>query len=154
MDKENRVLAEKVLKQMFIGSFFEGIKFNQCKEITCLHFIHHDDTHDPVYILLNIESEFIVKEDNYKSPSNIDSEEMRLIQLFSIKTKKVVDITLGDDSPHLHIIFESGEVIYVNGYHEKYESWQAGDQTWKWLVVATPGNEISIWAPDSYLEIL
>jgi hypothetical protein len=157
MFKEDKELAEKVLKQMFIGSFFEGIKFNQFKEITRLFFMHYNDNREPECIWLNIESEFKVCTDNYKSPSNLDAEEMQLIQLFSIRTKKVTDIKLGDDSPHLHIMFESGEIINVYGYHKKFESWQAGDQPGgfgEWLVVAIPGNEISIFVPKSFEEIL
>ena len=58
-------------------------------------------------------------------------------------------IKLGETSPHLHIIFNSGKILFINGYHEKYECWQAGDGHGftgdEWLVVAVPQNGIATW---------
>jgi hypothetical protein len=54
-------------------------------------------------------------------------------------------------------IYASGNTIFINGYHSKYECWQAGDGKGytgdEWLIVAVPNNNIAIWSPDiSYLE--
>ena len=51
------------------------------------------------------------------------------------------------------ITFESGQVLFINGYHEKYECWQAGDRLGfadsQYLVVATPNNGIATFLPDN-----
>jgi hypothetical protein len=48
----------------------------------------------------------------------------------------------------------SGKTLFVNGHHDKYECWQAGDGSGyinhKWLIVATQGDNISTWAPDLF----
>lgn len=50
--------------------------------------------------------------------------------------------------------FQSGLTMFVNGHHDMYECWQAGDGAGygghQWLIVATPGDDIAIWAPDSF----
>lgn len=40
--------------------------------------------------------------------------------------------------------------MFVNGFHDHYECWQAGVQFEDWLVVAAPGNEIATWTPDEF----
>ncbi|KOM60091.1 hypothetical protein AB168_22560, partial [Bacillus anthracis] len=49
-------------------------------------------------------------------------------------------------------ILESGKIIFVNGFHDHYECWQAGMQCEQWLVVAAPGNEIATWTPDKFID--
>ncbi|MGO4109408.1 hypothetical protein [Paenibacillus sp. YAF4_2] len=74
--------------------------------------------------------------------------------IFELRREKVASIKLGKLAPHLHIEFESGKMLFVNGHHLKYECWQIGDGLGytgdKWLVVATPGDGISTWAPESF----
>jgi hypothetical protein len=61
----------------------------------------------------------------------------------------IVDVQLGDPVPHLLIKFENGQTLFLNGHHDKYESWNlsAGE----FLVVATPGDEIAIWHPQDFV---
>lgn len=67
-----------------------------------------------------------------------------------MRRKKVTDIQLGKTTPHLIITFENGQIMFVNGFHDYYECWQAGVQFEDWLVVAAPGNEIATWTPDEF----
>ncbi|WZP39631.1 hypothetical protein NM897_14550 [Planococcus maritimus] len=70
------------------------------------------------------------------------------------RREKVKDVWLGEESPHLYILLESGKILYVNGHDENYECWQLGDQSGygdgNWLIVAVPGNEIATWSPEEF----
>jgi len=81
-----------------------------------------------------------------------EEEEFKLV--FELRREKVTAVRLGDRSPHLFMEFQSGKVLFVNGCHEKYECWQAGDGLGysgdEWLIVACPGNGISIFAPNEF----
>lgn len=61
---------------------------------------------------------------------------------------------LGETEPHLIISFESGRTFFLNGHHNKYESWELGvwfpEKDEDFLVVACPGDNLSIWAPDNF----
>ena len=149
MTKELKEIAEKALKQIIVGSLFDGIKFG----LGLVLFFKDYDTKVIKSLWIRIESEFSVKQSSVVYISKgLTQEEEKFLQLFSLRGKKVVDITLGDISPHLFIEFESGEVLFINGFHNEFESWQAGDSVESdsfknWLFVATPGNGISIWSP-------
>ena len=53
-----------------------------------------------------------------------------------MRRQKVIDVQLGKETPHLFILLESGQILFVNGFHDYYECWQAGVQCEDWLVVA------------------
>jgi len=57
---------------------------------------------------------------------------------------------LGDVTPHLIINLESGSILFVNGFHEKYECWQVGVEFDNWLVVACPMNGIATWTSNKF----
>ncbi|WP_245671059.1 hypothetical protein [Pseudobacillus wudalianchiensis] len=71
-----------------------------------------------------------------------------------IRREKVIDIRLGDVSPHLIITLESEKVLFVNGHHPDYECWQLGDGGDyggnDWLLIAVPGDRIAVWTPDDF----
>lgn len=92
-----------------------------------------------------------------KYPSNEDefedySEEEEYERIFEVRRQKVTDIQIGLETPHLIITLESGQIIFVNGFHDDYECWQTGVQCENWLVVAAPGNEITTCTPDEFNE--
>ncbi|MDR4426032.1 hypothetical protein FOR95_21375, partial [Bacillus anthracis] len=91
---------------------------------------------------------YLLNEDDFEDYS----EEEEYERIFEIRRQKVTDIQLGLESPHLIIILESGKIIFVNGFHDHYECWQAGMQCEQWLVVAAPGNEIATWTPDKFID--
>ena len=54
------------------------------------------------------------------------TEEEEFAKIFNIRRKRVADIRLGEETPYLLITLETGQVLFVNGFHEEYECWQAG----------------------------
>lgn len=82
-----------------------------------------------------------------------DGQQINII--YQLRGNRIVDVALGIDAPHLMIKLENGQIIFVNGWHPKYECWQLGvamgDPAERWLVVACPGGGIAVWAPTSFI---
>lgn len=156
---EHREYAEKVLTHLFIGSQLDGVKFGLSPAALLIRFEHYEDN-SPDQLWLNIESKWDLYPKHTNDFPDSDgemrelSEEDQYKMIFELRREKVTNIKLGKLVPHLYIKFESGQTLFVNGHHEKYECWQAGDGSEysgnKWLVVATPGDGISTWAPESF----
>lgn len=157
MDSDLKLVAEKTLKYLCIGSEVEGIKFYG----TQLLFSESDANKDRIdgQIYLNIESRFnIYPSENFNIPSNEDelpefnwAEAAKL--LCELRLMKVKDVRLGLQVPNLFIYFDSGHVLFVFGHHSKYESWQLGvlnnsNRLEHWDVIAVPGDNIAVWSPD------
>jgi hypothetical protein len=156
---ENKTFAEKALNHIFIGSQLDGVKFGPHSGAFLIRFEHYSNK-TPDEIWLNIESKWAVFQNETtvfptsETEMNELSEEDEYKFIFELRREKVTAIKLGSLSPHLYIEFESGKTLFINGHHDKYECWQAGDGPGytgrDWLLVATPGDGISTWAPDSF----
>ncbi|KQL45223.1 hypothetical protein AN963_21520 [Brevibacillus choshinensis] len=159
LESEHKQYTEKVLNHIFVGSQLDGVKFGLGPGAFLIRFEHYTN-HSPDQLWLNIESRWAVfpKETRVFPKSEAEmidfSEEEAYQSVFLLRREKVTSVRLGSLYPHLHIGFESGKTLFVNGYHDKYECWQAGDGPGytgqEWLIVATPGGDISTWAPDSF----
>lgn len=156
----DREFAECALKKIFIGSSLDGIKFGVGPRSTFIYFIHYSDR-EPDKLWINIEvNKFTVLNNKSKSgllvSENIKElcEEEAINTILEIRREKIVDMSLGENSPSLMISFNSGKCLYINGYDENLECWQAGDGEGftgdDWLIVAVPGNEIAAWTPDDF----
>ncbi|RED52949.1 hypothetical protein DFP95_1285 [Cohnella lupini] len=159
MNAEHIKYAEKILSHIFIGSQLDGVKFGPGPAALLIRFEHYGN-HSPDQLWLNIESKWgVYPKNTYDFPNSENemselSEEHEYKLIFELRREKVANIKLGKLAPHLHIEFESGKTLFVNGHHHKFECWQAGDGLGysgdEWLVVATPGDGISMWAPQSF----
>ncbi len=72
--------------------------------------------------------------------------------LCELRLKQIVDVSLGVESPHLFLTFDSGEVLFIWGRNEQYESWQVGvmdsEEGEHWEIVACPNDSLAIWGPE------
>lgn len=161
MDTELRYFSEKALKHMFIGSQLDGVKFSVGPGPILIRFMNYNNSiNQPDDLWINIESKWNVFPSEIKDyPKSEDemsdlSEEEQYNLVFKLRREKVINIKLGEKIPHLFIVFQSGQTLFVNGHHDMYECWQAGDGPGytgdEWLIVATPGDEIATWAPDNF----
>ncbi|SCC37458.1 hypothetical protein [Bacillus wiedmannii] len=155
MNTEDKIYAEKVLKNLFIGSQVDGLQFGISPGAIKIHFTtFHDSVDYDGQLYINIESKWrLFNKPQKRYPLNEDefegySEEEEYERIFKIRRQKVTDIQLALESPHFIITLESGQIIFVNGFHDDYECWQAGVQCEQWLVVAAPCNDISTCIPD------
>lgn len=154
MNNEERLVAEETLHHLFVGSSVDGIQFGLSPATTKIYFTHYDRNSDEDFVYLNVESKWSIYPSTTGSfPDSelemIDmNEEEEYWNLYKIRRQKVTQIRIGEMSPHLYITLESGLILFINGFHEKYECWQSGvlfDNLW--LVVACPGNGIATWTP-------
>ncbi|MGN1401033.1 MAG: hypothetical protein ACI4XL_05990 [Bacillus sp. (in: firmicutes)] len=159
MDKEDKLYAEKVLKYLFLGAQVDGMQFGISPAIIKIHFTNFEGSDGyGGQLYLNIESKWCLFDNPpEKYPSKEDemedySEDEEYNRIYKIRRQKVVNIQLGEKTPHLYITLENGYIIFVNGFHDKYECWQAGVQydDVDWLVVSVPGDEIATWAPKRF----
>ncbi|MGM0845645.1 MAG: hypothetical protein ACQEUT_11760 [Bacillota bacterium] len=167
MKKEEKTFAENVLQHLFLGAQVDGIQFGMSPSTIKIIFVNYevnslvsDEFDFGGQSFLNIESKWNLFERTPESyPLNENdikeySEEVEYESIFKIRRQKVVHIELGEQVPHLLITLQNGYTIFVNGFHDNYECWQAGvpyeDDTW--LVVAVPGTEIAVWAPHDFKE--
>ena len=51
-----------------------------------------------------------------------------------LRRNAIVSVRLGEEAPHLLITFDNGQVLFVNGHHEEFESWEvnAGGRQCRW----------------------
>ncbi|MFS0824731.1 hypothetical protein [Bacillus sp. 1P02SD] len=109
MKLEDRQFAVNALRQMFIGSQFDGIKFGLSSPTTFLYFVHYSN-HEPDLLWINIDTKkwfvfpFNTIPNSEKELEEL-TEEKQYNLLYSIRREQVIDINLGDVSPHLYIKF-------------------------------------------------
>lgn len=150
---DDRVHAEKMLKYLCVGSQLEGLGFFGPKVYLWNSDIEIEETY------INIEADFCILNsmsqarsigiDNFPKADVTES----LKSLCELGQKSIIDIVL---SPHNHLIvhFETADILIVCGYSEVYECWQVGSSNGDWLVVACPGTNFAIWAPDNWVSLI
>lgn len=160
MDKGENATALKALKFLCNGAKVEGLNFYGLKLL--LSESENNSNRIKGQIYLNIESEFCLFN---SMPENIplsnDLPEIDWIEslklLCQLRLKQIIDVSLHSDSPHLFLTFETGEVLFIWGHHDKYESWQVGvtnttiDEE-HWEVVACPNDGLAVWGPEDILS--
>ena len=140
--------AEKILNKCLLNASIVGMRF----ALPTLQ-IEIDDKE----YYLNIESKYIIYDhvpNNWPySEDEIeiveDQEKAKLIKLDGVKIKK---IELMETHPSLIIYFENAKVLFINGIHDLYESWQLGEMFDKGngiTLVACPGGNISFWEKNA-----
>lgn len=159
MEPELKEIAEKALKFLCVGSQVEGIKFYGTQLLFSESEINHDRINGQIY--LNIEGRFSLFHTNeFFLPINLDElPELDWVEgyklLCELRLKKVIDVKLGENIPHLIIYFETGEILFIDGHHDKFESWQLGVlnnlNNEVWDVIACPGDNIVTWVPKDIL---
>ncbi|AIY04977.1 hypothetical protein Plano_1012 [Planococcus sp. PAMC 21323] len=153
MDSIDKIVAEENLKKLFIGSQLDGVKFGVGPGAVLAYFVHYSNQ-EPDLLWINIEvmkmtviSSSETREGfQGKGVKELNDEEA-LNLLVENRREKVINVQLGNDSPHLFITFESGKTLCINGDDDNYECWQAGDGYGytgeNWLLIAVPGNDLS-----------
>ncbi|AST91195.1 MULTISPECIES: hypothetical protein [Sutcliffiella] len=160
MDHDNRIIALKTLNYLCKGSVIEGLLFHGLRIL--LSENEYNEQRIEGQISINIESEFeIFQSLPEKDPKSDELHKLDWVEsakkLCELRLKKIVDIKLGEQRPHLYFIFDSGEVLFINGHHQEFESWQVEVHNNTNLedvfqVVACPGDNLVTWVPEDVLE--
>jgi len=156
MKKRDKNLAEEVLRFICVGAQIDGVRFGIGFAVL---FNHLNDPSPISYeaIYLTIETNFVVLPTLPLSLPHFAQSTLneRLSALASLQGQRIVDVRLGETSPHLLITFDSGRILFVNGHQLEYECWQLGlteaVNNEMWLIVAMGNDNIAIWAPDRFI---
>jgi len=131
LELEDKKEAERVLTNLFNGATLTYVGDDLTSEYMRLQFKGKQGL--PLYI--TIDNKWLL------------TKKHSLFSLVASKAK-IKDIYLAEMEPRLTICFMDGTNLIVEGYHERYESWQAGTVGEEWLVVACPGREVAVWLPE------
>ncbi|WP_031424285.1 hypothetical protein [Exiguobacterium sp. NG55] len=132
--------ATSILHHLFIASSFVGIDFGSGPNHHLLYF-----SRQGLESWISIEGPWHVH-----ATQNTFDEGEQLEQLMRLRRERIHQVRLGDEHPHLELEFESGSLLFINGYQEHFECWQAGDARPlggdAYLLVAMPQGELAIFA--------
>ncbi len=81
------------------------------------------------------------------TPSEVSRDYRELAQIAAgLAEARVKSIRLDVSRAHLWLVFETGDTLFINGWHDQYESWElsAGE----YLVVALAAGDLAIWSPS------
>ena len=132
--------ATSILHHLFTASSFVGIDFGSGPNHHLLYF-----SRQGLESWISIEGPWHV----HATQSTFNEGE-QLEQLLRLRRERIHHVRLGDEHPHLELEFESGSLLFINGYQEHFECWQAGDARPlggdAYLLVAMPQGELAIFA--------
>jgi hypothetical protein len=156
---DDRTLAEAVIRRLCVGAQIDGVRFGPVPQLLVTdHATGKPPIHGQVY--LNLASTWrIYPERPAAFPRGEDAlpeyDEGHALQLLlELREAEIAGAELSADAPDLIFTFADGRVFFLNGRHERYETWQLGVAHARddppWLVVACPGDEVAVWAPPGF----
>lgn len=132
--------ATSILHHLFTASSFVGIDFGSGPNHHLLYFSRQE-----LESWISIEGPWHVH-----ATQNTFDEGEQLEQLMRLRRERIHHVRLGDEHPHLELEFESGSLLFINGFQEQFECWQASDARPlggdAYLLVAMPQGELAIFA--------
>ena len=155
--REGRTPAQAVIRRLCQGAQVDGIRFGPILQILITdHAATTPRVRGQTY--LNLGSRWKVFEDH---PASWPDGEHHLSQppldeqlaaLCALREATIARVELGERQPHLILHLDGDRALFVNGRHDQYECWQLGvalgDPNEHWMVVACPGGEVAVWAPQ------
>ncbi|MDA5561343.1 hypothetical protein PJK55_11395 [Exiguobacterium sp. MMG028] len=132
--------ATSILHHLFTASSFVGIDFGSGPNHHLLYF-----SRQGLESWISIEGPWHVH-----ATQNTFDEGEQLEQLMRLRRERIHHVRLGHEHPHLELEFESGSLLFINGFQEQFECWQAGDARPlggdAYLLVAMPQGELAVFA--------
>jgi hypothetical protein len=155
--REARGPAQAIIRRLCQGAQIDGIRFGPILQILITdRAATSPRVRGQTYLSLG--SRWKVFEDRPASwpdgehQLSLPSLDERLGTLCELRESTITEAELGERQPHLILHLGSGRVLFVNGRHDEYECWQLGvalgDPNEHWMVVACPGGEVAVWAPQ------
>lgn len=157
MEQEETKTALRVLNFLCIGAKVEGLMFNGIRILLSASDSNSERINGQISI--NIESGFNVFESIPKrlpltNGMFIHDQIEASKKLCELRLKEIVGVALGEKIPHLFLTLNTGEVLFINGHHDMYESWQVNVLNTEsdkevWEIVAIPGDSLAVWSPEN-----
>jgi hypothetical protein len=160
MNSQNKYLAEAALQHLLLGAQVNGIRFEPNLQLL-IKKSNKILLQGQIY--LSLESRWTLCSTPEKLPAYEDDIPIRSVEeelktLFELREQIIVDVQLGELSPHLMLRLASGYTFFINGTHDCYECWQVGvsmDRPQEsWRIVSCPGDDIAVWAPQQFVDFV
>ncbi|WP_453995904.1 hypothetical protein [Bacillus nitroreducens] len=158
MNTEDRIAAQNVLSFLCKGAKVEGLHFYGLKLLLSNNEKNEEHIDGQIYINIESETRFSIFHSKPEHPPLFDElPKLDWIEsskrICELRLKEIVDVSLDKESPHLLLTFRTGEVLFIWGRHELYETWQVGvegssDTNKHWEVIACPNDELAVFAPE------
>jgi hypothetical protein len=161
MNLQNKYLAEAALRHLLLGARVNGIRFGPNLQLL-IEKSNKILLQGQIY--LSLESRWALWS---TAPENLPIHEddipalpveEALKTLYGLREQVIIDVQLGEPSPHLILTLASGYIFFVNGKHDLYECWQVGVSMERpekgWMIVSCPGDDIAIWAPQQFIDVV
>ncbi|WP_139368075.1 hypothetical protein [Priestia abyssalis] len=151
MNLQEKYEGEKIVKDLFLGASIHEVEFEISAGHAKLVFWPENkkiEAQDGVY--LYIPSIVQLNESSLKE-KGIEKADIPMLQTYQILIdviqQKVVEAELGERSPHLILTFESGNVVFIKGYHDSNASWEAGrcGKKQQPIIAAQPAGVLHIY---------
>src|ERR1700736_3820008 len=159
MNTDDKQKAEKLLRYFFVGSQIVGVHWFQSSIYINIEAFNtsHVEIKMQEFVLM-VESRWMIFPcQPGRFPKQVEelpdfSLEERVARLARLANQNIVDVMLGEEHPHLFLIFESGSIFFLWGYHEMYESWNISsplaEEQFSWIIFAVSGSRIVIRPPQ------
>lgn len=139
MTRTEYLEATRILQHLFHMSSFVGVDFGSGPNHHLLYFNRKDQES-----WISIEGPWRI----HAATESFDEDE-QLQHLVRLRRERVHHVRLTEERPHLELTFESGATLFINGYHDQFETWQAGDARPlggdQYLLVAMPQGELAVF---------
>jgi predicted O-methyltransferase YrrM len=154
----DRNLAQAIVQRLCLGGTVAGIRFG-----TVLQLVIHGST-PPIKgeVYINLASPWavfpsrppVLPAGETELPAVTPGEQLQV--LCSLRDRRITRVELGATVPHLILTLDDGAVFFLCGDAPDAEAWQVGlafgDPAEHWLVVATPGGGLAMWAPETFIR--
>jgi hypothetical protein len=159
MSPQDKYLAEAALRHLLLGAQVNGIRFGPNLQLL-IKKSNKILLQGQIY--LDLASRWMLWS---TAPENLPIHEADipplaieevLNTLYRLREQVIIDVQLGELSPHLILTLASGYTFFMNGKHDLYECWQVGVSMERpeegWMIVSCPGDDIAIWAPQQFVD--
>lgn len=153
MDAEDKRSAEAVLRHLFVGRYVCGVHFYG-QPVLVIDALDRQAAPLKDEVSLHIETRWRLYD---AAPAVLPAcaEELEPLPLpelcrvaGELRPQRICGATLGEAVPHLLLHFADGRVLFVNGHHERYETWQVYAEDF--LLVAFAVDKIAVGVPPSF----
>jgi hypothetical protein len=161
MNPQAKYLAEAALRHLLLGAHVNGIRFGPNLQLL-IKKSNKILLQGQIY--LSLESRWMLWS---TAPENLPADEddipvlsveEELKTLYGLREQVIINVQLGELSPHLILTLASGYTFFTNGKHDLYECWQVGVSTKCseecWMIVSCPGDDIAVWAPQRFVDVV
>lgn len=156
MNPEHKRFAEAALRHLCVGRQIRGMKWYS-SPLLLIEGQNSPAAYEPIEgeVCLTVSSFWCITSEPVEAPpppdppTDLEPEPGPFaLAVCELRESPIVNVTLGENEPHLTLHFDNGQRLVINGAHSKYECWLLGGGGF--MVVTIPGGDVAVWAPDDF----